>query len=403
MGYHDKDDFTPPSSVSVSLKDDDCSCVSDADHLIQTTDTCNDAAILNFNDAHNILHRLPSRSASRQEMNQVVIELLKEKQEKEQELIALKLQLAKQEEKIDILSSRLSSRCQVENKYVGEKKNETAPATITMARDTSLESIDKAPKRQPPRRIMERRFSLSNIGAGLNNSFNRGGGPGTLNSSFSSALSNTNGSMQMLIDANGKLMQDNKRLEVSVDGLRRSFQSYIKLASQSERSDKEAIDRLQREVKTLQCQLDLSETSVAVMSYDVIKDKKSSLQMMKQSFATQLTSSLEMSDDTLQDDNNHDEDHGHEDYKGDEITEEDLYKIDNDTSSPPPPQNSNNDEDKKKPRNTTSTTDNRLSRSENTLLVDFGDRTTSMRRRSSMGSARRWQSQIVMTSNRSPI
>lgn len=383
------DDFTPPSSVSVSLKDDDCSCVSDADHLIQTN--CNDA-ILNFNDAHNILHRLPSRSASRQEMNQVVIELLKEKQEKEQELIALKLQLAKQEEKIDILSSRLSSRCQVENKYAGEKTDETAPATITMARDTSLESIDEAPKRQPPRRIMERRFSLSNIGAGLNNSFNRGGGPGTLNSSFSSALSNTNGSMQMLIDANGKLMQDNKRLEVSVDGLRRSFQSYIKLASQSERSDKEAIDRLQREVKTLQCQLDLSETSVA--------DKKSSLQTMKQSFATQLTSSLEMSDDTLQDDNNHDEDHGHEDYKGDEITEEDLYKIDNDTSSPPPPQNSNNDEEKKKSRNTTSTMDNRLSRSENTLLVDFGDRTTSMRRRSSMGSARRWQSQIVMTSNR---
>lgn len=380
------DDFTPPSSVSVSLKDDDCSCVSDADHLIQTN--CNDA-ISNFNDAHNILHRLPSRSASRQEMNQVVIELLKEKQEKEQELIALKLQLAKQEEKIDILSSRLSSRCQVENKYAGEKTDETAPATITMARDTSLEFIDEAPKRQPPRRIMERRFSLSNIGAGLNNSFNRGGGPGTLNSSFSSALSNTNGSMQMLIDANGKLMQDNKRLEVSVDGLRRSFQSYIKLASQSERSDKEAIDRLQREVKTLQCQLDLSETSVA--------DKKSSLQTMKQSFATQLTSSLEMSDDTLQDDNNHDEDHGHEDYKGDEITEEDLYKIDNDTSSPPPPQNSNNDEEEKKSRNTTSTMDNRLSRSENTLLVDFGDRTTSMRRRSSMGSARRWQSQIVMT------
>ena len=63
-------------------------------------------------------------------MNQVVIELLKENQEKEQEIIALKLQLAKQEEKIDILSSRLSSRCQVENKYVGEKKNETAPATI---------------------------------------------------------------------------------------------------------------------------------------------------------------------------------------------------------------------------------------------------------------------------------
>ena len=388
------DDFTPPSSVSVSLKDDDCSCVSDADHLIQTTDNCNDA-ILNFNGAHNILHRLPSRSASRQEMNQVVIELLKENQEKEQELIALKLQLAKQEEKIDILSSRLSSRCQVENKYDGEKTDETAPATITMARDTSLESIDEAPKRQPPRRIMERRFSLSNIGAGLNNSFNRGGGPGTLNSSFSSALSNTNGSMQMLIDANGKLMQDNKRLEVSVDGLRRSFQSYIKLASQSERSDKEAIDRLQREVKTLQCQLDLSETSVA--------DKKSSLQTMKQSFATQLTSSLEMSDDTLQDDKNHDEDYNREEYKGDEITEDDLYKIDNDTSSPPPHQNSNNDEEDKKSRNTTSSMDNRLSRSENTLLVDFGDRTTSTRRRSSMGSARRWQSQIVMTNNRSPM
>ena len=381
-------DFTPPSSVSVSLKDDDCSCVSDADGDVHCNDT-----ILNLNDTHNVLHRLPSRSTSPGEMNQVVIELLKENQEKEQELIALKLQVAKQEEKIDILSSRLSSRCQVENEYAGE----TVP---DMARDTSLESIDEAPKRQPPRRKMERRFSLSSIGAGLNNSFNRGS---TLNSSFSSAPSNTNGSMQMLIDANGKLMQDNKRLEVSVDGLRRSFQSYIALASQSERSDKEAIDRLQREVKTLQCQPDLSETSVTVlekiMSYDDgNKDKKSSLQLTKQSFATQLTSSL--LDDLYKIDKNHDEDYDHEDYKRDENTGDDLYKIDNNTSLPPPSQNSNNDEEDKKSRNTTSSMDN-LSRSANTLLVDFGDRTRSMRRRSSMPP--RWQSQIVMTNNRSPM
>ena len=275
---------------------------------------------------------------------------------------------------------------------------------IAMARDTSLESIDEAPKRQPPRRKMERRFSLSSIGAGLNNSFNRGS---TLNSSFSSAPSNTNGSMQMLIDANGKLMQDNKRLEVSVDGLRRSFQSYIALASQSERSDKEAIDRLQREVESLQCQPDLSETSVTVlektMSYDVNKDKKSSLQMTKQSLATQLTSSL--LDDLQKIDKDHDEDYDHEDYKRDEKTEDDLYKIDNDTSLPPPPpsQNLNNDEEDKKSRNTTSSMDNRLSRSANTLLVDFGDRTRSMRRRSSMPP--RWQSQIVMTNanDRSPM
>lgn len=180
-----------------------------------------------------------------------------------------------------------------------------------MARDTSLESIDEAPKRQPLRRKMERRFSLSSIGAGLNNSFNRGS---TLNSSFSSAPSNINGSMQMLIDANGKLMQDNKRLEESVDGLRRSFQSYIALASQSD-SDKETIDRLQREVESLQCKPDLSETSVTVlektMSYDdANKDKKSTLQMTKQSFATQLTSSL--LDDLYKIDKDHDEDYDHE-------------------------------------------------------------------------------------------
>ena len=104
MTNTDEFTLTPPSSVSVSLKDDDCSCVSDADDDVH----CNDA-ILNLNDTHNILHRrLPSRSTSPQEMNQVVIELLKENQEKEQELIALKLEMAKQEEKIDILSSRLS-------------------------------------------------------------------------------------------------------------------------------------------------------------------------------------------------------------------------------------------------------------------------------------------------------
>ena len=87
--------------------------------------------------------------------------------------------------------------------------------------------------------------------------------------------------------------------------------------------------------------------------------------------------------------------------KRDEKTEDDLYKIDNNTSLPPPSQNSNNDEEDKKSRTTTSSMDNRLSRSANTLLVDFGDRTRIMRRRSSMPP--RWQSQIVMTKNRSPM
>ena len=52
--------------------------------------------------------------------------------------------------------------------------------------------------------------------------------------------------MQMLIDINSKLMMDNARLQVMVDALRKSFQSYIKDSRRGSDKDKQTIHTLRR-------------------------------------------------------------------------------------------------------------------------------------------------------------
>lgn len=61
--------------------------------------------------------------------------------------------------------------------------------------------------------------------------------------------------MQMLIDANAKLMTDNARLQVISDVTRKSFQSYIKEARDHGDTDKLLIKNLQREKESLQRRL----------------------------------------------------------------------------------------------------------------------------------------------------
>ena len=65
--------------------------------------------------------------------------------------------------------------------------------------------------------------------------------------------------MQMLLDKNARLMTNNSRLQVSVTGMQKSFQSYINVCLRSSRANNETIETLQRENDVLRQQLDLSE------------------------------------------------------------------------------------------------------------------------------------------------
>ena len=141
-----------------------------------------------------------------------------------QELIDLKLQVAKQREQIDILSSKLSTS-QVVNE-VAKAENATLVDEITQARDfIETNSISK-------------RFN-------------------PFSSIKSAPPVNNGGSMQMLIDTNTRLTIDNSRLEASVDAIRNSFQGYIKFVQRSSRADKESIDLLARENEELQMELNI--------------------------------------------------------------------------------------------------------------------------------------------------
>ena len=315
-----------------------------------------------------MLMRLPAASASRQEVNELVLALLRENEEKDQELISLKIQLAKQKEKFDALSNKLS-KCQVDHEIYKAAAAATNMAQQQQQNATASSSVHSSVT-APPRRRIERRFSLS----GISSSLNRGSGGGGLSSSFTSKNSN-NGSMQMLIDSNGKLMEENKRLEVSVAGLRRSYQSYIKLSVQSESTDKDVIDLLQQEVASLRTQLNLPPTAVVGVPSSLLEKKNQS--MIRQSYTTQPSSSV----DTYTIDEHKEDEQYHHDYTtsqqdGDEITEDDLY---NDVEE--------NEDEKKSTRD--------FCKSESELLVDFNNTKRQVKRRSSMSSAPlKWQSQI---------
>jgi len=318
-----------------------------------------------------MLMRLPAASASRQEVNELVLALLRENEEKDQELISLKIQLAKQKEKFDALSNKLS-KCQVDHEIYKAAAAATNMAQQHQQNATASSSVHSSITAPPRRRKPERRFSLS----GISGSLNRGSGVvvGGLSSSFTSKNSN-NGSMQMLIDSNGKLMEENKRLEVSVAGIRRSYQSYIKLSVQSESTDKDVIDLLQQEVASLRTQLNLPPTAVVGVPSSSLEMKNQTT--IRQSYTTQPSSSV----DTYTIDEHKEDEQHHQDYTitqqdGDEITEDDLY---NDTGE--------NEDEKKSTRD--------FCKSESELLVDFNNTKRQVKRRSSMSSAPlKWQSQI---------
>ena len=118
-----------------------------------------------------------------------------------QELIELKLQLAQQKEKVDKISSQLKA-CQAENDVL---KIENKSLLDQLAPNRKEEQILLRPSSS------SRWFSTRRVRDTTTTPGSATGG----------------GSMQMLLDANSKLMVDNARLQSENVNVRNCFQSYI--------------------------------------------------------------------------------------------------------------------------------------------------------------------------------
>eukprot|EP00585_Thalassiosira_rotula_P010378 CAMPEP_0196148886 /NCGR_PEP_ID=MMETSP0910-20130528/28629_1 /TAXON_ID=49265 /ORGANISM="Thalassiosira rotula, Strain GSO102" /LENGTH=360 /DNA_ID=CAMNT_0041411683 /DNA_START=53 /DNA_END=1135 /DNA_ORIENTATION=+ len=126
------------------------------------------------------------------------------------EHLELKLQIARQQEKLDILSSKLS-QMEVENEAL---KSEKAGL---------VDELILAHQKQP--------ISIHELSSG---EANANAGP-----------------IKLLIDVNANLMKENARLHAVADITRKSFQTHIKDSRISSDKKKKTIEMLQREVRVL--------------------------------------------------------------------------------------------------------------------------------------------------------
>jgi hypothetical protein len=204
----------PPSSVCFSLDEID---QADGDH----SELTGSSYYGDYDDIDNNLLSGADRNERATDQRCYLHELdqpLFHANEQDRELIKLKLQIARQQEHVDIIASKLS-KCEVENEVL---QSEKATLVDELARETH-----ELPPTAP-----------------------RGGG--WLFSKSSSA--NNLGSMQMLVDNNAKLMMENARVQVLVDIMRKSFQTYIKDSRRTSERDQQTIKALQQENELLQQQ-----------------------------------------------------------------------------------------------------------------------------------------------------
>lgn len=149
-----------------------------------------------------------------------------------QDITILQSQIAKNNEKLDFLTSMLNE-CEAVNEAIEAEKmqliNELAQARKT------IEEQPAAASSTPPRR-----FSLFGSGAPTSN-----GG---------------SGSMQLLVNTNARLSSELDRLEIANNCLRKTFQSYIKRRNDS--ADKELLEKLKRENEQLRQELESSQEKV---------------------------------------------------------------------------------------------------------------------------------------------
>lgn len=137
-----------------------------------------------------------------------------------QENLELKLQMVRQKQEIDLLSSRLR-QCKVENEALHAENAVLVDKLVFSAQE-------------PPN--PELRWS-----------------------SKGRARSDSGGSMQLLIDKNAKLMTDNNRLQVTAGVVHKSFQNFIKDSQRSKDEDRQTMQALQQENEQLKECLSVSE------------------------------------------------------------------------------------------------------------------------------------------------
>jgi len=137
-----------------------------------------------------------------------------------QDNLELKLQMVRQKQEIDLLSSRLR-QCKVENEALHAENAVLVDKLVFSAQE-------------PPN--PELRWS-----------------------SKGRARSDSGGSMQLLIDKNAKLMTDNNRLQVTAGVVHKSFQNFIKDSQRSKDEDRQTMQALQQENEQLKECLSVSE------------------------------------------------------------------------------------------------------------------------------------------------
>ena len=136
------------------------------------------------------------------------------------EIIKLKLQLARQQEKLDMQSSQLrrtQAECEALKTENASLLNELAAAGIREEEQQSASSTSD--------------------GASSSRWFPKRRG------STNSPASCHGGSMQLLLDTNAKLMMDNKRLKAECTNIRQSFQQYIVNNGSGDSSNKKSINK----------------------------------------------------------------------------------------------------------------------------------------------------------------
>mmetsp|Transcript_5310 Transcript_5310/g.9742 ORF Transcript_5310/g.9742 Transcript_5310/m.9742 type:complete len:411 (-) Transcript_5310:116-1348(-) len=141
--------------------------------------------------------------------------------------LAMKMQVARQQEKIDILLAKLS-QYDVENKALKAEKAVLIDKLALFSHQDQEEPIAR-----------------------------RG-------SWFSKASNSNGGSMQLLVDTNAKLMKENARKQVMVDVIQRSFQTFIKDSVKRSDKDELTIKALREENKNLLKRLSISENNLAL-------------------------------------------------------------------------------------------------------------------------------------------
>ncbi|KAL7529745.1 hypothetical protein ACHAWF_003098 [Thalassiosira exigua] len=140
-----------------------------------------------------------------------------------EEILNLRRQLEKQQEKLDRVSSKL-------------RRSEAEGEVREAERLALLSELARAKQQQQESPPDEKKH--------------RGGGEWFPKHGKNGGAAG-GGSMQMLIDANSKLMADNARLSVSVDVMRKSFRSFVEDARKTSHDEKKAVKALRWENETL--------------------------------------------------------------------------------------------------------------------------------------------------------